>query len=74
MERNMKNKLKVGDFVKSNFRARWAGVVVDVEIRTGIEPLVTVCVFLSRYGRRLRKTQKHTLSGGWLEKIKKPVA
>jgi len=67
----MKNKLKVNDTVKSNFRASWTGKVISLSSRAnGLLDLATVQVFLDRNGRALRKPITKVLSTGWLEKVK----
>lgn len=66
----MKNKLKVGDTVKSHFRAKWTGKVIDIELRSnGLSPIAVVKVFLDRNGRPLRKPIRKRLDSNWLEKL-----
>ena len=66
----MKNVFKIGDRVKSNFRARWKGEVINIEPRSDkLKPLITVLVDTDRNGRPLRKKIKKTLDQGWLTLI-----
>lgn len=81
MKRGIQGKpkyLKVGDLVKSHFRAKWQGEVV--EDVTGNQPiwwqdrypctqLLVVRIDVNRYGRVMRKPVKMELGRGWLEKI-----
>ena len=59
-------KLKIGDTVKSHFRARWTGIIIDIEKRKNISDLATIKVILDRNGNKLRKPIIKTLDVGWL--------
>jgi hypothetical protein len=62
----MKNKFKVGQRVKSHYRANWSGVVVEVAPRKDATPLITVNVTHDRHGNLMRKTLIKHLDQGWL--------
>ena len=73
----MKNLFKVGDRVKSHFRARWEGEIIDIEIlrkttsnkRDKKRSIATVLVDTDQYGKPLRKKETHKLHTDWLTKI-----
>ena len=62
MDRKSKTKYRVGDTVKSNFRARWIGVVIKVDGEiTSIVPMI------DRYGNPQRRRLVKQLHCDWLE-------
>lgn len=61
----MKGDPKVGAFVRSHFRARWTGVVIDVEKRKDYEPLVTCVIVRDRHGNLLKSRRTRRLSVHW---------
>lgn len=70
----MKTELQVGNTVKSLFRARWTGILLELverEKERGIDlsPLATVLVTTDRHGKPMRKPLRMVLSAGWLVKV-----
>lgn len=73
----MKNLFKVGDRVKSHFRARWEGKIIEIEIlrkttsnkRDKKRSIATVLVDTDKNGKPLRKKEIHRLHTNWLTKI-----
>jgi hypothetical protein len=63
-------KIKIGDMVKSHYRAGWVGVVMDLEKRGKFSDLATIKVLSDRNGNELRKPMIKTLDVGWLTAIK----
>ena len=68
----MKNKLCIGDEVKSHYRATWKGTVIqDITNTYNNHPsqVLVVLVHTSRRDTPVRKPFKNTLCSGWLTKI-----
>jgi len=67
--------MPVGTRVKSHYRARWTGVVVEVVERNEREPyryrhfLLRVKVTHDRRGRPMRKPIYHWLDSAWLTPV-----
>ena len=68
----MKNKFNIGDIVKSNYSARWVGIVLDYDLiksSYGTETIVyMVKPVLTSDSRLQRKVKPRVLGEGWLEK------
>lgn len=67
----MKNKLKVGDLVKSVYRSCWYGRVTEVVNRAGFSPLVSVTTICSSKGVPHRKPYHKVYDQGWLRKVER---
>ena len=66
----MKPHVKIGDFVRSHFRACWTGVVVDVyersKSRNGTDsPVITCVIVRDRRGNLMRHRQTRHLDLSW---------
>lgn len=60
----------IGDLVRSNYRARWVGVVVDREGRGDVTPLYTIRVVLDNRGNPVPKhvrSRVTRMDEAWLE-------
>jgi hypothetical protein len=57
----MKNKIKVGQTVRSNYRSKWKGEVTDVTTRPNTTPLLTVLVTHDSHGNLQRKPFKTSI-------------
>lgn len=63
----MANKaLRVGDRVKSRYRAPWLGIVTAIVLRKGIGALVSVVIDTDRHGNPMRKHKTVQLDETWL--------
>lgn len=65
-----KNNFKIGNKVKSMYRARWSGEIVEI-LKGGQDRniLAKIAVTHDRNGLPMRKIKIHTLDVNWLEKI-----
>ncbi|QFR59825.1 hypothetical protein VOWphi5012_041 [Vibrio phage phi50-12] len=75
----MKNKFRVGDYVQSNYNARWKGIVLEVTKRgrcsvtnRKLNPLVKVQVLLNSNGHPPKERTVNTYDSGCFTKINKP--
>lgn len=61
-----------GSTVISQYRARWTGVVINLEKRKDANPLATVKVIIDQHGNPMRKPITKTLDASWL-KLKQKI-
>lgn len=62
--------VKVGDYVTSNYRRRWSGIVLEVEKRKDQEPLIKVRKVLDQHGNLIRRgmqLHQNIISAGWMQ-------
>lgn len=66
----MKNELKIGDVVKSHYRAKWIGVIENIEYTNSCSSgmLCHVRPKITSKGKTLRKSKIMSLDSGWLTK------
>lgn len=65
-------KIEPGDYVTSNYRRRWSGVVLKVEQRKDQAPLITVRKIFDQHGNPIRRgmqLKRNVLSAGWMEPV-----
>lgn len=60
---------QVGDCVRSHYRARWSGTVVEVIDRSGANPLCYVRQERDRCGRPMRLQRVVVLDAAYLERL-----
>jgi hypothetical protein len=69
----MRAPFKIGDVVRSEYRARWTGRVLIVEPRNAIGRIegyiVTVLVTTDRHGNPMRKAVTKQLDAAWLKRV-----
>jgi len=65
-----KGKLYTGDFVKSHFRSRWVGVILDGNLQHPYSTSVLCLIIIDGAGNKPRKRILKRLSPFWLTKVK----
>jgi hypothetical protein len=58
-------------FVKSKYKSRWKGVIIDKQHRTGFDDLYLVLVLKDKNGNVPRKRTIKRIADNWTEEINK---
>lgn len=53
------------EFVRSSFRSRWRGLVLDREKRKGAGALLTIVILVDQHGNRMRRRILTRLDEHW---------
>ena len=68
----MPRRIKIGDLVRSHYKAGWYGKVFNVEKRNGRNDLITVVTFCTADGRPHKRPLRKRLDEAWLDVVEAP--